>query len=124
MIIVKLPQLYDIFREKWEQYNNIYLISDTHFDDKELAAAGLNPLRSDSEKYLKVINSTIGKRDMLIHLGDVGNLDYIRQIRADRKILICGNHDAGASNYKRQQWKEKFPREGVIKLTLQCPPRV
>lgn len=105
---MKLPQLYDIFREKWEKYQSIFLISDTHFDDEELAAAGLNPLRRDSEEYLKVINSKIGKRDMMIHLGDVGNLDYIRRCRAEHKVLICGNHDAGASNYKREITQEMY----------------
>ena len=112
---MKLPQLYDIFREKWEKYQSIFLISDTHFDDEELAAAGLNPLRGDSEEYLKVINSKIGKRDMMIHLGDVGNLDYIRRCRAEHKVLVMGNHDAGASNYKRQMWKQIFDKDKVSK---------
>lgn len=112
---MKLPQLYDIFREKWEKYQSIFLISDTHFDDEELAAAGLNPLRRDSEEYLKVINSKIGKRDMMIHLGDVGNLDYIRRCRAEHKVLICGNHDAGASNYKRVVYSKKFNSDEYTK---------
>lgn len=124
---MKLPQLYDIFREKWEKYQSIFLISDTHFDDEELAAAGLNPLRRDSEEYLKVINSKIGKRDMMIHLGDVGNLDYIRRCRAEHKVLVMGNHDAGASNYKRQIYKEifdadKYDKKEVIKIMKEKYP--
>ena len=97
---MKLPQLYDMFRQEWEKYQSVWLISDTHFDDKELYVGTKHVIRADSEEYVKLINSKCGKNDLLIHLGDVGNLEVMKKVRAGHKVLICGNHDAGASIYK------------------------
>lgn len=118
--------LYDIFKE-WHINGACWLVSDTHFRDEELAAAGLNPLRSDSDAYVKLINSKCGKNDCLVHLGDVGNLDDIRKLRARYKVLIMGNHDSGASNYKHQIFKEvfdasKYTRAEIIKIMKEKYP--
>lgn len=96
---MKLPQLYDIFREKWEPYSDIYLVSDTHFNDKELYVGTKRIERKDSDEYVKLINSKVGKKSILIHLGDVGNLEAMKKVRG-YKILIMGNHDTGATKYK------------------------
>ena len=34
-------------------------------------------------------------------MGDVGDVEYIKKLRG-YKVLICGNHDLGATNYKRE----------------------
>lgn len=47
------------------------------------------------------INKKCTKRDTLVILGDVGDIECIKRLKAGRKILIMGNHDKGASNYKR-----------------------
>lgn len=96
---MKLPQLYDIFRERWEPYSDIYLVSDTHFNDKELYIGTKRIERKDSDEYVKLINSKVGKKSILIHLGDVGDLDAMKKIRG-YKVLIMGNHDIGATKYK------------------------
>lgn len=88
--------MYDLFNEKWCK-QTIWLVSDTHFGDKELRA-GL-PNRPSDEELVKIINSKVGKKDTLIHLGDVGDIEYMKKIRG-YKILICGNHDAGRTNYE------------------------
>ena len=93
---MKLPQLYDIFREKWEQFQTAHIISDTHFGDKDLQANVKN--RPNDEDYVKLINSKVGKNDLLICLGDVGDIEYARKLKG-YKILIIGNHDSGKSNY-------------------------
>ena len=87
--------LYDIFAH-WHTTGTVWLISDTHFDDEELAAGVSN--RPSTEEYIILINSKVGKRDTVIHLGDVGNLEAIKKIKG-YKILIMGNHDSGKSNY-------------------------
>lgn len=87
--------LYDIFAH-WHKQGTVWLISDTHFDDEELAAGVLN--RPSTEEYIKLISSKVGKRDTIIHLGDVGNLEAMKKIKG-YKILIMGNHDSGKSNY-------------------------
>ena len=122
--------MYDLFNEKWCK-QTIWLISDTHFGDVELRS-GI-PDRISDEELVKVINSKVGRKDTLIHLGDVGDLEYVKQLRG-YKVLICGNHDAGATNYQRickhipvsykftkeeafEYVKQKFPN---YKATLLC----
>lgn len=87
--------LYDIFKH-WHTTGTVWIISDTHFDDEELAAGVSN--RPSTEEYIKLISSKVGKRDTVIHLGDVGNLEVMKKIKG-YKILIMGNHDSGKSNY-------------------------
>lgn len=90
-----IPGMYDLFNERWCK-QTIWLISDTHFGDEDLRA-GI-PDRISDEDLVKLINSKVGRKDTLIHLGDVGDIEFMKQIRG-YKILICGNHDAGATNY-------------------------
>ena len=47
----------------------------------------------------------------MIILGDVGNIECVRKLRAGRKVLICGNHDLGATRYKREVVKRVFDRD-------------
>lgn len=94
---MKLPQLYDVFRERWERFQTAHIISDTHFGDKDLQANVKN--RPNDEDYVKLINSKVGKNDLLICLGDVGDIECARKLKG-YKILIAGNHDAGLSNYR------------------------
>ena len=90
-----IVQLYEKFRP-WSEVGTVWLYSDTHFGDKELAAG--HPGRPSDDEQVRLINSKVGKKDTLIILGDVGNLEFARQLRG-YKILIMGNHDSGASNY-------------------------
>lgn len=98
--------LYQPFQH-WGESGTCHIISDTHFDDPDLIHAYAD--RPSAEEQVKRINAKCGKADTLIILGDVGDISYVRQLRAKYKILVMGNHDAGASNYKRQIFKKKFP---------------
>lgn len=91
-----IPQLYDCFQH-WAENGAIWIISDTHFGDEDLRR-GITD-RSSDEDLLKLINSKVGKHDTLIHLGDVGNLEFAARLKG-RKVLVMGNHDSGANNYK------------------------
>ena len=88
--------LYDIFAH-WHKQGTVWIYSDTHFNDKDLAVGVKN--RPSAEEHLKLINSKVGKKDTLILLGDVGDIEIARRLKG-YKILIAGNHDAGMSNYK------------------------
>ena len=99
--------MYDLFNEKWCK-QTIWLISDTHFGDEDLRA-GI-PDRPSDEELVKIINSKVGRKDTIIHLGDVGDVSYIKQLRG-YKVLICGNHDLGATNYKREVQQFTFKQE-------------
>ena len=91
-----LPGIYKIFEDKWGGQTT-WLISDTHFGDKELRA-GI-PGRPSDEELIKKINARVGRKDTLIHLGDVGDIEFARQLRG-YKVLIMGNHDAGKTIYE------------------------
>lgn len=89
--------LYKIF-DHWHKEGSLWIISDFHFDDEELAAGV--PGRPTAEEFVKRINAKCGRKDTLICLGDVGNIDWVKQLRAKHKVLIMGNHDAGRTNYE------------------------
>ena len=85
-----IQSLYPLF-QKWCEKGCIYIISDTHFEDKDCKFMDnnwLNPI-----VHLNAINKVIHKQDTLIHLGDVGNPEYIDKIKVIHKVLITGNHD-------------------------------
>lgn len=92
--------LYETFEKAWKKPGgNIYLISDNHFADEEMKYIRANYI-GDSEQ-IKRINSKVSKNDTFICLGDCGCIEYFKQLKAGYKVLIMGNHDRGASNYKR-----------------------
>lgn len=103
-----IPGLYDTFNERWVG-QTIWVISDTHFGDLDLRTG--YPNRISDDDLVKILNSKAGRKDCLIHLGDVGDISYARKLRAGYKVLIKGNHDAGSENYKRKIIKKKFPMD-------------
>ena len=82
--------LYDSLAKNWIRPNGtVWLYADPHFGDTEL-----NGLRHISdEEQIKQINSIVTKNDTIIILGDVGDLNTARKIKAGYKVLIMGNHD-------------------------------
>ena len=90
-----LQGLYNIFAH-WHAQGTVWLYSDPHFGDTELAAGVAG--RPTDEEQIKLINSTVGKKDTLIILGDVGDVECAKKLKG-YKVLIAGNHDAGLSNY-------------------------
>ena len=91
-----LPGIYDAF-QKWGN-QTVWIYSDTHFSDQDLENGISN--RPTDEEHIKMINAKVGRKDTLIHLGDVGNIECVRHLRAAYKVLIMGNHDCGATKYK------------------------
>ena len=89
--------LYDIFNH-WHAEGTTWIYSDPHFNDPDLKAGIKRP---DADELVRLINTKCGRKDTFICLGDIVDVEYVRKIRAKYKILICGNHDRGASNYKR-----------------------
>ena len=96
-------KLYPCFRHLLK-FNNIWLYSDPHFNDAEMAQ--LRKGYVDAEQ-VKNINSKVGKNDCLIILGDIGDTSFVEQLRG-YKILVKGNHDAGASNYQKTEDNNLF----------------
>ena len=94
-----IPTLYRPFRH-WSDGGSVYILSDTHFDDEDCKL--MNPNWISPEAQIEIINKTVGKGDTSLCLGDVGDPKYIPQIKAKRKVLLLGNHDA------RGAYKEVF----------------
>ncbi len=93
---MNLPGIYQTFNKLWDKYQTVYIISDTHFADKELRK-GI-PNRPSDEELVKKINARVGAKDVLILLGDCGNPEFVRQLRG-YKVLIAGNHEPGLSAF-------------------------
>lgn len=102
-----LPGIYDAFQHWAKQ--TVWIYSDPHFSDEDLEC-GIKHRPSD-EQQIANINSCAGRKDTLIILGDVGNIEAVRKLRAGYKVLIMGNHDAGATRYKREIIKRVFDKD-------------
>ena len=98
--------LYDNFAHWFHDgRGTVYFYSDPHFNDPEMVHLRKNYI--GDEEQVKRINSKIGKYDTLVVLGDVGDIEWVRKIRG-YKVLVMGNHDMGATKYKRKVIKEGF----------------
>lgn len=90
-----IEALYKPF-QKWSEVGTIWIYSDPHFGDKELAAGVKG--RPTAEEQVKMINAKVGRKDTLIILGDIGDIEYAKKLRG-YKVLVCGNHDVGHTKY-------------------------
>ena len=100
--------LYKTF-DHWHQEGTLWIISDTHFGDADIRRGF--PDRPADNELVKRINSYVGRKDTLIMLGDVGDISYVKQLRAKYKILIMGSHDCGRTNYERQVITQLFSKD-------------
>ena len=98
--------LYKIF-DHWHKEGALFIYSDPHFNDADLKA-GIE--RPDAEELVKLINSKVGRKDTIIILGDIVDIEPVKKIRG-YKVLIMGNHDSGRTNYERKTWSMKFDKE-------------
>jgi len=112
-------KLYPCFKH-WLEFNNIWLFSDPHFNDPEMVHLRKNYI--SDEEQIKRINAKVGKKDLLICLGDVGDISFISQLKAGYKVLIKGNHDdKGDSYYQRDRNEIKtFNSEDIPLGTWAC----
>ena len=98
-------ELYPAFKHWIPENGNIWFYSDPHFGDEESwllrkqFVRDINNVEAFDNLQIATINKTCGKNDTLVILGDVGNIEYVRKLKAKKKILILGNHDQGASYY-------------------------
>lgn len=90
-----IKTLYKTFQH-WSEKGSVWLISDTHFDDEDRELMGY---KISTEDHFNLIKETCFKNDTLIHLGDVGNKEYFKEIKS-HKVLILGNHDHQPGYYE------------------------
>lgn len=91
-----IKSLYPCFQH-WSKLGSVYLISDTHFFDNDRELMGYNIPES---VQLEKIASVCHKNDTLIHLGDVGSVEWMNKIKA-YKVLIMGNHDQSIEKMRK-----------------------
>lgn len=97
--------LYKIF-DHWHREGTLFIYSDPHFNDPDLKK-GID--RPSADELIQKINSKVGRKDTIVILGDICDIEYVKKIRG-YKVLIMGNHDAGRTNYERCWWKEWFDK--------------
>ena len=73
--------LYKIF-DHWHQEGTLWIFSDPHFGDDDLTTGIHN--RPSPAEIVQRINAKCGRKDTLICLGDVGDVEYIKLLRAKR----------------------------------------
>jgi calcineurin-like phosphoesterase family protein len=81
--------LYDCFKH-WAANGSVYILSDPHFKDADCKTMDRHWI--DPDEHVEMINKKVHKNDTLILLGDLGDPEYVKQIKA-KKVLITGNHD-------------------------------
>ncbi len=86
-----ISTLYEPFRH-WAEGGSVYILSDLHFADPYCKF--MNPSWISPEEQVDIINQVVGKGDTFVCLGDVGDPKYVQMIKARRKVLLTGNHDA------------------------------
>ncbi len=85
-----ITTLYPIFQH-WSAKGSVYILSDPHFADSDCSL--MDPNWISPEEQIIIINNVVKKNDTFVCLGDVGDRDYITQIKAGYKVLLLGNHD-------------------------------
>lgn len=98
--------IYECFSH-WHKEGTLFIYSDPHFNDPNLKK-GIE--RPDAEELVKLINSKVGRKDTIIILGDIVDIEPVKKIRG-YKVLIMGNHDSGRTNYKHQVVTQLFSKE-------------
>ena len=86
-----IATLYEPFRH-WSEKGSVYILSDLHFADSDCKL--MDPDWITPEEQLDIINRMVFKNDTFVCLGDVGDPDYVLKIKAGKKVLLLGNHDA------------------------------
>lgn len=84
-----------------------FVISDTHFNHKNVILYSNRPFKGTEDMNCKIIenwNKVVSNDDLVIFLGDfcLGNKEDIKLFASKlngRKIIILGNHDRSAKHY-------------------------
>ena len=74
--------LYKIF-DHWHAQGTLWIYSDPHFNDSDLKAGIVRP---DAEELVKLINSKVGRKDTIIILGDIVDIEPVKKIRGYSKM--------------------------------------
>jgi len=104
----------------------VFVISDTHFDHKNIITYANRPfpdVETMNQKLIEGWNETVGKRDLVYFLGDFcmrpkQNARRFSSLLSGSIILIKGNHDGKAAQYLEAGFLEVHKR-----LVIEHPER-
>ena len=94
-----------------------YFIADTHFGPDAIIRYENRPFKDTKEQeecLIKNWNDVVNQEDTVYVIGDFGMSDSkeeterLCRLLNGNKILVMGNHDSGATNYKRKIEVEEF----------------
>lgn len=88
--------------------SKIWFTSDTHFGSKRTLELSKRPFESVEEMDKVLIenwNNVVGECDIVIHLGDFGNYERVKELNGFVK-LIKGNYEKSDSNF--DEFKDCF----------------
>lgn len=85
-----IKTLYEPFKH-WSDGGSVWILSDLHFEDEDCIC--MDPYWIYPKEQIDIINKKVLKNDTFVCLGDVGNPEWIKKIKAHKKIIILGNHD-------------------------------
>jgi calcineurin-like phosphoesterase family protein len=91
-----IKTLYKPFQH-WSEKGSVYLVSDTHFEDDDREFMGY---KISEQEQIYLLNEYCHKNDTFIHLGDVGNPEYMNKLKC-HKILLTGNHDTAPTQMEK-----------------------
>lgn len=92
-----IETLYKNFQH-WSDGGSVWLISDTHFDDTDREYMGYD---ISEREQIEILKRRCHKNDTLICLGDVGNVEYFKELKC-YKVLVMGNHDEAATKFQKK----------------------
>lgn len=86
-----------------EQYNNLFITSDLHFNhNREFVwkARGFSSVEEMNDKLISIINETVGPKGILLSLGDwclntdsTKYIDIWEKLKVGQIWMIAGNHN-------------------------------
>lgn len=100
-----IDTLYINYRH-WSATGSVWLFSDPHFGDSDCKIMDKNWITP--EEQIEIINSKVKKNDTLVLLGDIGNPEYLNNLKCEYKVLVCGNHDYSCLGKYRKYFEEIY----------------
>lgn len=87
---------------------DIFFTSDTHFSSNRVIKLHLVPFENVEQMNYELVkrwNSVVSKNDIVYHLGDFGEYDYVKKLNG-HIILILGNYEIADMRKNKLTFKE------------------
>lgn len=94
----------------------VFFTSDTHFGHERKVKAKLVPFKSVEEMNSELVrrwNNKVGPEDLVYHIGDFGDYEYIKQLNG-RVVLICGNNELKDAGKNFESFRQKLIDMGFV----------